>query len=203
MSSSETTRHIGLYGGSFNPPHVCHTMATLWALQTTPIEQVWWLPTYQHAFGKDLADFDSRVAMCELATAPIRGASVHTIERELGGESRTIDTVEALGERHPGATFWLIIGTDILAETSKWKQWDLLMERVELVVVGRQGYAQDEKGGETPAPSFALPGVSSTLIREALLHERWDDPLLDDWMISPVLDYIRAHSLFCPSAPSS
>lgn len=135
-------RRVGLFGGSFNPPHVCHTLATCWALQTGNLDEVWWLPTYQHAFGKDLVGFETRVAMCELALRDLNRVKICTIERELGGESRTIDTVKALKARHPGDAYTLIVGADILAERHKWKNWEGLMELVSLKVIGRAGYEE-------------------------------------------------------------
>lgn len=190
---------IGLFGGSFNPPHVCHALVTLWALQTSPIERVWWVPTYQHAFGKRLVSFEQRVQMCERAVAPLRGVSVQTIERELGGESRTIDTVRELSKRRPEADFWLIIGEDILAETEQWKQWDELVELVELLVVGRGDVDRGQQEGA--APRFALPDVSSTAIREALARGELDAPILERWVDREVLELVRAQGLYRRGEP--
>ncbi|MFU8804787.1 MAG: nicotinate (nicotinamide) nucleotide adenylyltransferase [Bradymonadaceae bacterium] len=188
-----TNTQVGLFGGSFNPPHVCHTLATLWALQTHPLDEVWWIPTYQHAFAKDLASYDHRRRMCELATAPISRVRIVDIERELGGESRTIDTVRALKERHPDTTFHLIVGADILAETHRWKNWDELLELVQLLVVGRTGFNDEnlEAGID-----LRLPNISSTTIRKAL--SRCDYDSLRPWMPRDVLDYIHEHRLYVP-----
>ena len=186
-------RQVGLFGGSFNPPHVCHSLASVWALQTTPIEEVWWVPTYNHAFGKDLVSFEDRVEMCRLATDGLNHVAISQIERELGGESRTFDTVKALREKHPDCDFSLIVGTDILAETHKWKNWDGLMEMVELVVVGRGGYLEDKSS--TNAPAFSLPQVSSTAVREAITAGQRAG-ILRDWMVLEVLAYIDEHDLY-------
>lgn len=189
-----TRRQIGLFGGSFNPPHVCHALASVWALQTTPVEEVWWVPTYQHAFGKQLVTFEQRVEMCELATGALAQVRIHDIERRLGGESRTIDTVRALRGEHPDCDFWLIVGTDILGEVHKWKNWDGLMELVELIVVGRGEHLATETPVEIPA--FSLPNVSSTAIRAALADAGHDHPLLENWIAREVLDYARRHGLY-------
>lgn len=188
-----TRRQVGLFGGSFNPPHVCHALASVWALQTTPIEEVWWVPTYQHAFGKNLVSFEQRVEMCQLATRGLDSVMISQIERELGGESRTYDTVLALRERHPDCDFSLIVGTDILGETHKWKNWDGLMEMVELVVVGRGGFLENKTDSQTP--SFSLPQVSSTAVRRALAAGQRDG-ILRDWMVLEVLEFIDAHGLY-------
>ena len=137
-------RNVALFGGSFNPPHICHTLATLWVLQTQPIDEVWWIPTFEHAFSKDLVDFSDRMEMCKEATSDLQNVRINSIEKELGGESRTIDTVQALRGEHPDRAFWLMVGADILEETSRWKDWDGLMELVHLIVVGRRGYDRIE-----------------------------------------------------------
>ena len=46
------TERIGLFGGSFNPPHVCHLLASICLLETGDFDQVWWLPVHVHAFAK-------------------------------------------------------------------------------------------------------------------------------------------------------
>lgn len=184
---------VGLFGGSFNPPHVCHTLATLWALQTGGLDQVWWMPTYQHAFGKNLVSFEDRVRMCQMATSDLRRVEICEIERELGGESRTIDTVQALTARNPNHRYTLIIGTDILAERHKWKNWDGLMELVDLLVIGRTGHLEHDDLPD--ATQFALPQVSSTAIRAALAAGG-DSQLLSDWMVQGVLEFVRQRGFY-------
>jgi nicotinate-nucleotide adenylyltransferase len=182
---------IGLYGGSFNPPHVCHTLTTVWALQTHQLDEVWWIPTYEHAFAKELVAYEHRVRMCQLALSHIDGANISEIERELGGESRTIDTVRALEERFPGYDYSLIIGSDILAEIHRWKDWEGLMERVELIVVGRQDHTDPE---EPSSAQFRLPDISSTKTRRALRAGNYEP--LRYWMAHEVIEYISEHGLY-------
>lgn len=184
-------QHVALFGGSFNPPHVCHTLATLWVLQTQPVDEVWWIPTYQHAFNKDLASFEARKAMCQAAIAPFRDVRISEIERELGGESRTIDTVLALKERHPHTRFSLVVGADILGEVDRWKRWDELMTMVNLIVVGRRGHDRDTSPDKI---DLELPDISSTIIRDALA--RCDYESVRAWIPADVLSIIDHHQLY-------
>jgi nicotinate-nucleotide adenylyltransferase len=154
---------IALLGGSFDPPHVAHVMAAWWALATQGVREVWLLPTYRHAFGKRLAPFEDRVAMCELAVAALRGVHVCTAEAELAGDplcGRTARTLEHLAAKHPDRRFALLIGADILPDTPQWYRWDRVNELARVVVVGRQGYP----GGAEPQ----LPAVASSAIRDRL-----------------------------------
>jgi nicotinate-nucleotide adenylyltransferase len=158
-------KEIALLGGSFNPPHVGHLMAAWYALATEPVAEVWLLPAYRHPFGKALAPFDERVAMCRLAAATLRGVHVCTAEAELAEDplaGKTVRTLEHLRQRHPGHGFALVVGSDILAETEKWYRWDRVQELARIVVVGRQGH--EAGAGGRPL----LPAVSSTEVRERL-----------------------------------
>lgn len=188
---SDQPLHIGLFGGSFNPPHVCHTLATHWVLQTHPVDEVWWIPTYQHAFSKDLVDFEHRISMCQMALADLDRVRISDVERELGGESRTIDTVRALREQFEACRFSLIVGTDILEETHRWKNWDGLMELVDLIVIGRSGHTAD---GDPDSAEFRLPDISSTDTRRAL--EAGDYQRLEFWLSRDVIAYVAEHQLY-------
>lgn len=182
---------VALFGGSFNPPHVCHTLATLWVLQTQRVDRVWWIPTYQHAFDKALTPFEDRVAMCELAIEKLHSVEINRVEHELGGESRTIDTVTYLQKKHPELRFSLVVGADILEEAPRWKNWEGLMELVDLIVVGRKGYVQ-ETGPQII--DLDLPDISSTMIRRVLAEGRYESIL--DWIPHRVLDFISSHHLY-------
>lgn len=195
--TEQSPRQIALFGGSFNPPHICHTLATLWVLQTQPVDEVWWIPTHQHAFSKDLMAFEDRLAMCREATVDFRNVRIDEIERELGGESRTIDTVRALQEQYPRTRFSLVIGADILEETHKWKDWEGLMELVGLIVVGRRGYDPLELNDEV---DLELPDISSTIIRDALARGDYDT--IKAWIPHRVLTYIAENDLYLNHANS-
>jgi nicotinate-nucleotide adenylyltransferase len=152
---------IALLGGSFNPPHVAHLMAAYWTLATQGVSEVWLLPSYVHPFGKDLAPFEDRVAMCELAARALRGVGVCRAEEELRDDplvGKTARTLEHLHAKHPTHDFALVVGADVLPETDKWYRWDRVRELARIVVVGREGFP--------PVPGApSLPAVSSTDIR--------------------------------------
>jgi nicotinate-nucleotide adenylyltransferase len=180
-------REIALLGGSFNPPHVAHVMAAYWALATQRVSEVWLLPAYKHPFGKELAAFEHRVRMCELAVAQLRGAHVCTAEGELATDplvGRTARTLEHLQAKHPARRFALLVGTDVLAESHKWYRWERVTELARIIVVGRQGVP----GATEPR----LPDVSSTEIRERL--QRGES--VAAWVPRRVLEYAEEHQLY-------
>lgn len=178
---------IALLGGSFNPPHVAHQMAALWALSCGGADQVWFMPCHRHPFGKALAPFDLRVEMCQAACGvfPPERARVTRIEAEDPRESRTLFTVRLLRERHPDLSFALLIGADILTEQESWYRFDEIQQLVEILVVGREGYP-------SPEGVPVLPPVSSSEIRRRLGAGQDVRALVPD----DVLQHIHYHSLY-------
>jgi nicotinate-nucleotide adenylyltransferase len=160
---------VALFGGSFNPPHVAHQLVALYVLETQPVDEVWFVPVYEHVFGKQLAPFASRVTMCELAAAAIPRAKVSRVEEQLAKRpgfagSRTLDLIEHLIATHPGIELRLVVGTDILGETAKWHRWDDVVAAAPLIVVGRAGHLP----AGSVATGVTMPEISSTEIRAAL-----------------------------------
>jgi nicotinate-nucleotide adenylyltransferase len=189
MADVDHRPEIALLGGSFNPPHVAHVMAAWWALATLGVREAWLLPTWSHPFGKELAPWEDRVRMCELAVRQVRGAHVCRAEEALRDDplcGRTARTLEYLVEQHPNRRFALLVGADILPETPRWYRWDRVNELARVVVVGRQGYP----GGRGPA----LPAVSSSEIRERLARGEAVDGLVP----RDVVAYLRSRGLYGP-----
>ncbi len=178
---------VSLLGGSFNPPHVGHLMAAVYAHATLRAQEVWLVPSFHHPFGKQLAPFEARVEMCE-AMARDTGPwlKVSRAESEVGGEGRTIGLLEWLLPRNPGVKFRWLIGSDILADLPKWKAWDRIQQLVQVTVLHRAGY---------PAPGVLGPPmaeVSSTEIRARL--EAGEAPA--DLVPAAVLDIAKARELY-------
>jgi len=176
---------IAVYGGSFDPPHVAHTLVCAYVLAVQRVDRVLVVPAAQHPFDKPLAPFAQRMHMCELALRDLRRVELSSLEHELGGTSLTLRTLEALRARRPSATLRLVIGSDLLAETPSWHRFDRVVELAPLLVVPRAGYPV--AGGEP-----ALPEVSSTEIRRRLRAGLDTTGLLDP----EVAAYAAAHDLY-------
>ncbi len=191
---------IALFGGSFNPPHVAHQMVALWALETQPVDEVWFVPVYKHAFNKDLEAFEHRVEMSRLAAVRF-GSAARIVDAEKDNASgRTYDLLVEL-TKDRSCSFRLLVGTDILAESHKWHRWDDVIAMAPLMVIARAGHLAP--GQET---SFAAPSISSTQIRELLARESAPTATAKERAIArdevasllpaSVLGYIDAHGLY-------
>lgn len=178
---------VALIGGSFNPPHIGHLIAAHYVRATQPVEEVWLLPSFRHPFGKSLAPFEHRVRMCEALCEDTSGwLKVSQVEREVGGEGRTVDTLDFLRARHSGVQFTFVIGSDILPDLPRWKDFARLQTLARVLVLQRAGY---------PSPvAFGPPlvEVSSTQIRDRLA--RGDLP--GELVPRAVLQYAQAHGLY-------
>jgi len=153
---------VVVFGGSFNPPHVAHVLAAVYVLSTEPVDEVLVVPVYRHPFAKELAPYDDRLEMCRLAFEWIPRVKVSTVERELGGESLTLRTLEHLAQQHPDWSMRLLIGADVLPDLPKWHRFDRISEIAPPIVVGRAGVSAEG------APEALLPRASSTEVRDLI-----------------------------------
>ena len=186
---------VALYGGSFNPPHVCHLLAATWVLAANAADQVWVVPVWQHALGKPLAaSFEDRLELCRRNFA-LLGAKVLVVDAERGSSGRTLDLLDRLQLQHPEAAFRLVIGADILHEAARWHRFDEVARRAPPLVLGRSGYEIPKDFAGEVAP-LALPELSSSAVRALLASGRLPPGLLVD----DVDQEIRRRGLY--SAPA-
>ena len=128
---------IGLFGGSFNPPHAGHRQASLFALRRLGLDQLWWMVTPGNPLKENggLAPLDQRMrAAAEIASHPriaISGA-------ETGFRTRyTADLIQILKERQPKTRFVWIMGSDSLTDFHRWEDWRRIAASVPIAVVNR------------------------------------------------------------------
>jgi nicotinate-nucleotide adenylyltransferase len=187
---------VALFGGSFNPPHVAHQLVALYVLETQPVDELWFVPTFAHPFGKQLVAYDHRIAMCERAAAPL-GPRVRAsrAEAELAARpgfitSHTFDLIDHLAAQCDELR--LVVGADILGEAARWHRWDDVVARAPLIVVGRGGHAVPP--GSTTS-EITMPEISATHIRDLLARGASS---VTGLVPRDVLRYIAEHHLYQP-----
>ena len=179
---------LAIFGGSFDPPHLGHVLLAHYALAVKNVTEVIVAPTYAHAFGKDLTDFDHRMAMAKLAFSELARVRIDPIERQLGGTSRTFRLVEQLALRYPHHDLRLLIGADILLEAEKWQRFEEAKRMAPPIVAGRSGFSHPDL--EQGAP--CLPEISSSEVRSELLR----GGNVSTRVPAQVLTYIEKHGLY-------
>ena len=134
-------RRIGILGGSFDPVHYGHLLLAESCHEQCGLDEVWFVPAAMNphkpagSFASDL----QRVEMLQLALAGHSGFSISEIELERGGASFTVDTLELLHEQFVDHDFFLLLGTDSLADFPTWKNPQRICELAILSIVRRLG----------------------------------------------------------------
>ena len=178
-------RFTAVFGGSFDPPHQGHIQAVSWLLTRGGCARVIIVPCWSHAFDKDMASFEHRMEMCRLAFLDFGDAVlISDVESALPAPSYTINTLLELHAIYPDDRFRLVIGSDILAETDKWREFDRITEIAPPIVLNRAGFASAGDG--------KFPEVSSTQVRELLASGVDCSELIHD----DVFSYINRNSLY-------
>jgi nicotinate-nucleotide adenylyltransferase len=197
---------LGIFGGSFDPPHAGHLHAARAAQKAFELEQVLFIPAARppHKPGRTLASGAHRLAMLELLVAGNSDFSVDARELGRAGPSYTVTTLEDLAESL-AADLHLIIGTDNLAGLPDWRDLERILELAQPIVIFRSGNPAEHLAGledklgarqlERLGAGFVeLPPVeiSSTELRERLA--RGQDP--GQLLPSDLQLYIREHELY-------
>ena len=132
---------VGIFGGTFDPVHVGHLILAEQAREQARLDEVWFVPAPRppQKEGLALTRFDYRVEMLALATAGQPAFRIDELEKERAGPSYTIDTLEELHRRSPEHTFFLLVGSDSLADLPFWREPRRILEQAGLVVMARPG----------------------------------------------------------------
>lgn len=138
---------IGLFGGTFNPPHEAHLGACLLAMKRLGLDRVWWLVTPANPLKdtRGLTPLDERIRAID---AFARHPYIHVTGFEAAIDSRhTIKTISFLRRRCPGVHFVWIMGADNLRSFHRWQKWREIAALVPIAVVDRLGPSLYATGG--------------------------------------------------------
>jgi len=155
-------KRVALFGGSFNPPHLAHAMVAISVLSVHDVDELWILPTGDHPFGKTLAPFEDRMALCQAAFSDLPRVKVLEIEKWLPHPTYTVQTLEVLHQAIANFEPKWVIGTDILDELHLWREPERLQALSAFIILPREGYKNQ---GILEHP---LPNISSTEARRRL-----------------------------------
>ena len=191
---------LGLFGGTFDPPHVGHLVTAVNVRHELGLDRVLLEVAnrpWQKEGARAISAAEDRYAMVAAAVAGVSGLEASRLEIDRGGVSYTADTLAELGRRHPDAELFTIVGSDAAAGLLTWERYDEVARRSRLVVVERPG-ASRELPGEVSWIRVVVPHleVSSTDLRARVVDGRPLDYLVPE----DVLAEIRRRGLYAPAA---
>lgn len=173
-------KRVTFFGGAFDPPHMGHYLAAAYFLACEPKDPLWFLPSFVHPYGKQMAPFARRVRWCEAIAKQLGPrVSVSTAEKDVDGTSNTYKVLQALKAKHKKTRFRMIVGADAYADRHKWFEAEKLLNELEFFPIGR--------GDRTSDQHLAMPEVSSTEIRARITNGESCDGLVPSVVLRDVL----------------
>jgi nicotinate-nucleotide adenylyltransferase len=194
--TDQSLRRVGIFGGTFDPPHVGHLVTAVNVRHALDLDLVIMMVAnvpWQKEGSRAITPAADRLAMVEAAVCDVPGLVPGRQEIDHGGPSYTADTLAVVAAQFPDAELFTIIGDDAAAGLRTWTRWEEVVERSRLVVVDRPGEPVDVDGSigwiRVEVPRLE---VSSTDLRARFTDGR---PL--DYLVTPpVLGVIRSHGLY-------
>jgi nicotinate-nucleotide adenylyltransferase len=168
-------KRIGIFGGSFDPPHIGHLIIAELARRSLELDVVYLVPAYRppHKAGKHASTARDRLTMTKLSIKGNSGLRVSDIEIRRRGVSYTVDTVNAFQRRFPGSELFLIIGSDSLRQFHSWKEPEKILAHAKLAVYRRPGQGRKKpkfSRGKVLWIKGPMMELASSDVRERMLH---------------------------------
>ncbi|RUM98610.1 nicotinate-nucleotide adenylyltransferase [Pseudaminobacter arsenicus] len=139
MPYVEKGMQVGLFGGSFNPPHAGHALVAETALRRLHLDQLWWIVTPGNPLkvNRNLAPLAERIRLSE---ETVHDPRVKVTAFEAAHKIRyTADALELVKSRNPGVDFVWIMGADSLRDFHRWQRWRQIVLTFPIAVIDRPG----------------------------------------------------------------
>ena len=168
---------IGIFGGSFDPPHEGHVKISKISLNKLGLKKVYWIVAKKNPFKKKpFFSITERILKSKKIIKKFKGIKVLTFNTDVQS-SRTINIVNHFIKKRKEKNLYLIIGSDNLINFHKWTNWKKIVKLSKLVVFSREGYVKKSKDSKIVKYmkkqniiyiNNKLINVSSTKIRKNL-----------------------------------
>jgi nicotinate-nucleotide adenylyltransferase len=159
----------GIFGGTFDPPHVGHLIVAQDAALALGLDRILFIPAAQppHKLDVVVSPAGLRARMLQLAVEGDDRFATDTLELERSGPSYTVDTIRELQARHPDTSWTLLIGVDQYREFGSWRGPDEIRRMARIGILNRGGESAAVSGGssDVEVPVTRID-ISSTLVRE-------------------------------------
>jgi nicotinate-nucleotide adenylyltransferase len=196
---------VGVFGGTFDPPHRGHAVVAGEVVEAVGLDRMLWVPASipPHKTGWPVTSAEVRSRMVGATIRNDPGFELCALELERGGVSYTVDTLRALKAAHPEWSLVLVIGEDLLAGFSAWKEPNAILELAEVVAISRAGTATGGLSAEVDFPVRIVPvtpvDISSTRIRERIRRRK----SVRAMVVTRVMSIIESERLYQAHRPRS
>lgn len=202
LVDGEKPQRIGVFGGTFDPPHVGHLVTAVNVRHALSLDVVILMVNnvpWQKVGSRSITPSADRLAMVAAAVEHVDGLVAGAHEIEAGGPSYTADTLARLGHDHPGAELFTIVGDDAAAGIRTWERADEVLALSRMVVVDRPGeHVRLDADIDWIRVEVPRLDVSSTDLRA-----RWTDGRPLDYLVTDdVLAVVAARGLYGTEADS-
>lgn len=195
---------IGVFGGTFDPPHIGHLILAVEACEELHFDHLLWVltPVPPHKLDQSVTVLEHRLAMVELAISDEPNFELSRIEIDRPGPHYTVDTMRLLGDEYPSADLVLLIGGDSLRELPTWhRPADLVSACHEIGVIRRPDDSIDLSAWErqVPGTQAKVRFVDAPLldISSRNIRRRIREKLSFRYYLSPpVYEYIQKNKLY-------
>lgn len=185
MTGPARRERLGIFGGTFDPPHVGHLVTAVNVRHDLALDRVLLVVNdqpWQKLGTRDISPAADRYAMVEAAVGSVEGLEASRVEIDRGGMSYTADTLRALLDEEPGRELFVILGSDAAVGLPGWERADEVRKLATIVVVERPGTHEAEPPAGWSWVCVEVPRleVSSTDLRARVADGR---PL--DYLLTP------------------
>jgi nicotinate-nucleotide adenylyltransferase len=162
---------LGIFGGTFDPPHVGHLLAASDAIEHLGLDLLVFVPAAVQPLKvtRDTAPARDRLAMVGLTVGRDPRLASDAVELDREGLSYTVDTLREFGRRYPSAERYFLVGADVLGTFAQWREPQTVLELATLAVLTRRAEGGDGALAQPPVAGRRGTGVTSAL-DEAIAH---------------------------------
>lgn len=196
---------IGIYGGTYNPPHVGHMRAAAHAIEALKLDRLLLIPNNiapHKQMPEDAATAQQRMDMLRMSAKGLEKTEILDLELQRDGKSYTSETVTQIRKIYPEGELFLLMGTDMFLNFLTWHEYRTISDQVTLAVfyrgergeqeaVCRQQERLEEMGIRVVRICNPVTAISSTDLRRMLIFG-----CADPYLCPGVGDYIRAQGLY-------
>ena len=198
-------RRIGIYGGTFNPPHLGHIRGASFAMSALQLHKLLVIPTNispHKQMPADTPTAQQRYTMTKLAFSGIAGVEVSDLELQRQGASYTYKTVDAVKDMYPDEEIVLFMGTDMFLSFLEWKEPEQILQNASLAVfyrgdkgeketIDKQKNVLEQMGAKVYVVDNPVTVISSTDLRRMIAFD-----CTSEFLSKEVQAYIRNENLY-------